>query len=203
MPEEGVSWLPIRAELGIEGFGVNAWAGDAGAELVGPHDETDDFAGGHEELYVVVTGAAVFTVGAENVDAPAGTLLFVRDRALRRRAVAREHGTTVLTIGSPVGAPFAVAPWEFLVRAGAEARRGELGAAIEVLDDGLEACPGSTELLYHLACYESLAGRLDEAHGHLTEAVARDPRARERAAHDPDLQPLRGRGDVYGIASGA
>jgi hypothetical protein len=191
LPEEGVDWLPVRAELGIGAFGVNAWTGDAGAELIGPHDETDDFAGGHEELYVVVSGSAVFTLDASEVDAPAGTLVFVRDRAVGRRAVAREDATLVLTVGSSEGAPFHVAPWEFLVRAGAASRRDDLDDAVATCRAGLDVCPGSPELLYHLACYESLAGRYVDARKHLSEAVSRDPRIELRAASDPDLEPLR------------
>src|SRR3954453_20392649 len=84
--------LPGRRHLGIEAFGANARvAREAGEVLVMPHDEraggpygTD----GHEELYVVLRGRAAFTVDGQEVDAPVGTFVFVRDPAAVRSAVA-------------------------------------------------------------------------------------------------------------------
>ena len=55
--------------------------------------------GGHEELYFVLSGRATFTVDGERVDAPAGSLVFVKDPAMRRGAVADEAGTKILAIG--------------------------------------------------------------------------------------------------------
>ena len=66
----------------------------------------------HEELYVVVQGHATFTVDGEEVDAPAGTLVFVADPETRRGAVAKEAGTTVLVVGAKPGEAFTIAPWE-------------------------------------------------------------------------------------------
>src|SRR3954471_23307499 len=81
--------LPVRRHLEIEAFGANARvAGAAGEVLVMPHDERAGGpygTGGHEELYVVLRGRATFTLDGEQVDAPAGTLLFVRDPASRAR----------------------------------------------------------------------------------------------------------------------
>ena len=107
---------PVRARLGISAFGANARiAHAAGQALVVPHDEraggpyeTD----GHEELYVVLRGHAVFTLDGEEIDAPAGTLLFVRDPAVVRSAVAREPDTAVIGVGAPPGRAFRPAPWE-------------------------------------------------------------------------------------------
>src|SRR3954452_6916853 len=92
--------LPVRRHLGIEAFGANARvAGAAGEVLVMPHDAgagAPHATGGHEELYVVLRGRATFTLDGEQVDAPAGTLLFVRDPAVTRSAVAAGGGTAVL-----------------------------------------------------------------------------------------------------------
>ena len=107
---------PVRRHLGIEAFGANARVARAAGEvLVMPHDEraggpygTD----GHQELYVVLRGRATFTVDGEELDAPAGTLVFVGDPAAERSAVALEAGTAVLGIGAPPGAPYRVAAWE-------------------------------------------------------------------------------------------
>ena len=57
-------------------------------------------------------GHAVFTIDGEDVDAPAGTLVFVRDPALLRSAVATEDGTAILAVGARPGAPYAVSRWE-------------------------------------------------------------------------------------------
>lgn len=61
----------------MRAFGVNAWTGDEGDELIGAHDESSS---GHEELYLVVEGNATFTVADETFAAPVGTVVFVRDR---------------------------------------------------------------------------------------------------------------------------
>ena len=51
-------------------------------------------------------------------------------------------------------------------------------------------------LHYQLACYCSLAGRVDEAIEHLRAAFAGDdPRVRDWAATDSDLDPVRDRQD--------
>jgi hypothetical protein len=105
----------VRRHFDIRAFGVNGITGNAGDEMVEPHDERDDEAqltDGHEELFAVMTGHAVFTVGGEGVDAPAGTLVFVRDPALVRSARATVDGTAILAIGARSGVPFEVSRWE-------------------------------------------------------------------------------------------
>jgi hypothetical protein len=65
-------WIPIRRRFGITAFGVNAWS------AAGPEDdlipEYEESSIGHEELNVVVAGQARFTVGGEEIEAPAGTI---------------------------------------------------------------------------------------------------------------------------------
>jgi hypothetical protein len=60
----------------------------------------------------VMSGHAVFTVDGEEVDAPAGTLVFVRDPALIRSAKATADGTAILAVGGRPGVPFEVSRWE-------------------------------------------------------------------------------------------
>jgi len=113
-PDEGV-WKPLRHLLGINAFGVNAWTGaTAGAAIIEPHDEApdDEDPRSHEEVYVVLHGLAEFTIDGETFDAPAGTVIAVRDPVLRRAATAREPGTTILTIGAAPGHAFTPSPWE-------------------------------------------------------------------------------------------
>ena len=105
----------VRRHFDIRAFGVNGVIGNAGDEMVEPHDEPDDEANltdGHEELFAVMSGHAVFTVDGEDVDAPAGTLVFVRDPALIRSARATVDGTSILAVGGPPGKPFKVSRWE-------------------------------------------------------------------------------------------
>jgi mannose-6-phosphate isomerase-like protein (cupin superfamily) len=105
----------VRRHFDIRAFGVNGITGHAGDEMVEPHDERDDEANqtdGHEELFAVMSGHAVFTVDGEELDAPAGTLVFVRDPHLIRSARATVDGTAILAIGGRPGVPFAVSRWE-------------------------------------------------------------------------------------------
>jgi hypothetical protein len=99
----------VRRHFDIRAFGVNGITADADEELVEPHDELAD---GHEELFVVMSGHAVFTVDGEDLDAPGGTLVFVRDPALIRSATAAADGTAILAIGGRPGVPFEVSGWE-------------------------------------------------------------------------------------------
>lgn len=54
----------------------------------------------------------MFTVDGETIDAPAGTLVFVRDPALIRSARATADGTAILAVGARPGAPFEICRWE-------------------------------------------------------------------------------------------
>ena len=105
--EQGLTWHPVRHHLGIEAFGCNAYTGAAAGDLVvEAHDEDE-----HQELYVVLHGAARFTVDGEAIDAPQGTLVFVTPPS-HRTAVATEPGTTVLAVGAAPGQRFEISEWE-------------------------------------------------------------------------------------------
>ena len=121
---EGSRWKPIRSELEISAFGINAYVGDQGERLVGEHTEAGCLAGApqHEELYLVMAGAARFEGEREQVEASAGTLVFFDDPSESRSAQALEQGTTVIAVGAPVGEAYEPAPWEYWFRA----RRAEL-----------------------------------------------------------------------------
>ena len=88
-------WRPVRHHFGITSFGVNAFTGkEAGDRLINEHDESEkqDL---QEELYLVQRGRARFELDGESVDAPAGTLVFVRPN-VKRTAFAEEPGTTLV-----------------------------------------------------------------------------------------------------------
>jgi tetratricopeptide (TPR) repeat protein len=186
------SWHMVRAELGVRAFGVNAWQStEPGQAVIVEHDELSGGAGGHEELYVVVSGRATFTVEGETVPAPAGTVVFVRDPALTRSAVAETADTLVLVVGGRPGEAFSVSPWE----ASSEALRywttGDWDRAAEVLARRLEAEPENATVAYNLACAESRGGRLDAAVEHLARAVELQPSFAESAQTDADLEAIR------------
>jgi hypothetical protein len=105
----------VRRHFDIRAFGVNAITGNKGEEMVEPHHEADDEVNrtdGHEELFAVMSGHAVFSVNGETIDAPAGTLVFVRDPSLIRSARATVDGTSILAMGARPGAPFEISRWE-------------------------------------------------------------------------------------------
>jgi len=106
-------WKPIRHHFDIRAFGVNAMiAPNRGDRVVDDHTETQEGCLGHEELYLVTAGRARFTVDGEEIDAPAGTLIFVRDPGTRRGAIAIDPGTVVLAVGGQAGVAYRVSPWE-------------------------------------------------------------------------------------------
>ena len=114
-----VMWRPVRRTLGITAFGINAYTGEAGENVVEKHTEERLR---HEELYVVVSGRARFELDGESVDAPAGTLVFLSDPAVERYAVAEEPGTAVLAIGGKPGL-HETSAWEYFFAAYSHADR--------------------------------------------------------------------------------
>lgn len=185
-----LQWRPLRRTLGIEAFGINAYTARAGELVVEEHDETGAGAGHHEELYVVVTGHAAFTVDGEEIDAPVGTCVFLDDPKERRAARAVEDGTTVLAIGGVRGEGFTVSPWEFAFAGAPAWDAGRYDEAKALLLEGLELHPGNASLLYNLACAEALLGEKDAALEHLAPAV-QNPRFRQFAETDTDFDSLR------------
>jgi tetratricopeptide (TPR) repeat protein len=192
----GLRWHPVRHALGVRGFGVNSYSGGAGEDVVEEHTESDDDGRGHQELYVVLSGHARFVIEGEEVDAPAGTLVFLPEPTSRRHAVAKADGTTILALGGEPGTPYEVSAWEWRFRAQPHIDAEEWEKGIALMRDGLAARPGDASLLYNLACFEARLGRLDDAAAHLQEAFESEPdEVREWAADDRDLDPLRDRPD--------
>lgn len=190
--EERARWFPIRIELGISAFGVNAWrATAAGQELIEEHDEIGGSAGRHEELYLVLSGRGTFTVDGEIVDAPAGKLVFVGDPALKRAARAEEAGTTILVAGGARGKPFSVSPWERHSEGLRFFATQEYERAVEFFERMHREEPEHAGVLYNLACAESLLGRSEDALGHLERSIELQPSFRDAAQTDSDFDPIR------------
>lgn len=189
-PELG--WHPVRHLLGIRAFGMNAYTCHTeGGQLIEEHDELGSAAGGHEEVYVVISGHAVFTLDGEETDAPAGTIVAVHDPAVRRAARAVTAGTTALAVGGAPGRPFEVSKWEYAFRADAAAHSGRPQEGIAILEEALAVWPDDPMLLYNVACFQSLAGRGGVALTYLRRAVSLDPKLAGYAADDADLDAIR------------
>ena len=187
-----LKWKPLRRPLGVNAFGVNAyWAENPGDELIEEHDELGAGAGHHEEMYVVIGGAARFTVAGDEFDAPARTVVFVRDPAARRGAVATEADTTALAVGGVAGQPYSVSPWESVAHAIPAWRSGDYPSARGTIVSGLEEHPDNPSLLYELACLEALDGEPEEAIEHLRRAVELRPDYAKNAQADEDFASIR------------
>ena len=103
-------WIPIRHHFGIETFGMNAYRRDAGEGVVPEHDES---ASGAPELFYVANGHATFTVEGDEIDAPAGTCVWVNDPAAKRSATANDDGTLVVAVGAAApGQAYSAAGWD-------------------------------------------------------------------------------------------
>jgi hypothetical protein len=181
--------IPVREHFGIRAFGINAFTpGDDGA-LVGEHDESGS---GQEELYIVVDGNATFEVDGETIEAPTGTLVFVRPES-RRKATG---DGTVLVLGATPGEAYQAIDWgeawpfhNESMRAYGEQRYAD---AVEAVRNGLEHTPDHPGLHYNYACFATLAGDTsDETFGHLRRSVELLPRFREQARTDEDFATVR------------
>ena len=182
-----LQWTPLRKHLGITAFGVNAYtATEAGQDVVEEHNEERL---GHEEIYVVVSGRATFVLDGDEVDVPAGSLVFLRDPKVKRYARAEEPGTTVLAVGGKPGS-HEISAWEYFFTAYAIAE-DDFDGAIAELNAGLAEKPDHPPLHYHLACINARAGRLDEARRQLDRALELDPDLRKWADEDEDLAAIR------------
>ncbi len=194
IPLEGKQWRPIRrAALGVTGFrDQRLHAADAGDEVIEPHDETSAGAGGHEELYLVVSGAARVRDRRRTGRGPVGTLILipVAPRVRRRDGAgddrARDRRRSRLAAGGVAVRVLVTRP-----RGRTIARRLRGGDQVRVR--GARGLSRAPEPPLPLACYNALGGHPDEALEHLRIAEAGNPQVLEWANGDPDLDSIRGR----------
>jgi tetratricopeptide (TPR) repeat protein len=186
-------WIPIRDHFGIRAFGVNAWTKrDSDGALIAAHSEETV---GHEELYLVVRGHATITVGDDEIDASAGTIVFVRDPSVTRGAQPVDDDTMILTVGGKPGEAFKVSDWELGWEVNQRAfplyEEGKYAEAAAVVREALERYPDNAGMHYNFACFASLAGEGEEAIEHLQRAFELSPDFFELAKTDKDLDPIR------------
>jgi tetratricopeptide (TPR) repeat protein len=181
---------PVRYHFGITSFGVNAWtAREPGDRIINEHDEAE-VGDGQEELYLVQRGRARFELDGEQVDAPAGTFVFVRP-GVKRTAFAEEPGTTIIALGGTPGKAYEPMGFEIWIPLGPLYEAGEYAEAADRGRELIEAHPEYPLLFYNVACCESLAGRTADAIEHLRHAIERADWFRPLAAEDSDFDPVR------------
>jgi len=143
--------IPVREHLGIHAFGINAWRPDEDGLLINEHDE----AGGQDELYIVLDGTATFEIDGETVDAPAGTLLFVRPESKRK---ATGDGT-ILAVGATPGEAYQGLDWgeAWPFHSASMSAYGEkrYADAVDAVRGGLERMPDNAGLHYNYACFHA------------------------------------------------
>lgn len=187
--EAGLEWRPVRRRFGLGAFGMNAYSSThAGGEVVEEHTEEQL---GHEEVYVVVRGHATFHLDGDDVDAPAGTLVVIRDPSVKRGATAVDASTLVLAVGGKPGEAFTPSAWESYFSASPLAKEGQYDEALAVMERDAELHGDKPAFLYNLACFEALAGRRGEAVAHVVQAIDASPRFAKWAKEDADFDSIR------------
>lgn len=180
-------WRPIRRRLGLTAFGTNAYTAQAGQRVVEEHYEKD----GHEEIYVVLRGRATFTLGEDEVDCPAGTIVCARP-GTKRGAVAAEDETAVLAVGAKPGVVFEPSPWEDIFAAFSYAQKGEVEKGRELIAGAVAARPEEWQGPFNWSCFEILYGDKEKGIELLQRAYELEPeRVGAAAAKDSDFDAVR------------
>ncbi len=161
--------------------------------MIEEHDELGTAAGKHEELYVVLRGSARFELAGKEQTVPAGNVVFISDRKVRRGATAEEDGTVVLVVGGTPGQAYEVSAWEEAGDAYPLWEDGKHEEAREILSAVAEKHPNAGIVLYNLACVEAILGETEPALDHLRRSIELEDRFAELARTDPDFDPMRER----------
>lgn len=178
---------PVRRRFGISAFGTNAYTARAGQRVIEEHHERD----GHEELYVVLRGRATFTLGDDELDAAAGTLVFVRP-GTKRGAIASEDGTAILAVGAKPGVVFEPSKWEDIFVANSYAETGNLDRARELMRQVVANNPGEWQGFYNAACFEARYGDREQAFDYLERSAELAPEETANyAKEDTDFDSIR------------
>ena len=181
-------YRPVRHHFGITSFGVTAWVGAAaGDPIINEYDEDSAPA---EELFVVVSGRAIFEFDGEKVEATPGTLVFT-EPGTRRTAVAAEPATTILVIDGTPGKAYDATGWELWAPLRPLYDEGEHTVLSARLQELIAANPQYPMLVYNLACSNSLSGRTSDAIENLRRAIGASEKHRADARTDSDFDSIR------------
>jgi tetratricopeptide (TPR) repeat protein len=187
--DDGRQRFDVRRRFGITSFGIQAFSAPSGGVVVREHDETLLGEAGQEELYVVLTGAAAFEIDGEPVEAPAGSFVHVQPTA-KRKATAKDEGTTILVVGGTPGKAYEPTPEE-AAEAFVAYGAGDYETALAKQLVAVEKRPDDPVAHFNAGCFAARAGRVDEAIEHLRRAVELNERIKELAASDEDLDSIR------------
>lgn len=187
--DDGRKRFDIRRRFGISSFGTNAYSAPSGVDVIREHDEMLLGDAGQEELYIVLNGAATFEIDGETVEAPPGSLLLVEPTA-KRKATAKEDGTSVLVVGGKPGEAYEPAPEE-AGEAFAAYNKGDYETALAKQLVVVEKRPKDAVAVFNAACFEARAGQADAAIGHLQRAVELNERIKDLIRSDEDLDSIR------------
>ena len=102
-------WAPIRHQFDIHAFGVDAWRGANGDEVIKHHQEG---AGGHEELYLVLSGHASFDDRRRQDRRADRDIRLRRDPEAERIAFATQDGTVSSRSAAGPTASSSSSEWE-------------------------------------------------------------------------------------------
>ena len=186
-------WRPVRRRFGISAFGSNAYSAEkAGQRVIEEHFERD----GHEEMYVVLRGRATFTLGDDELDAPA-------------RARSSSCGPARAAARSPPRTTRSCSPSARSRASSSSRRRGRtssprtrtpsratLERGRELVQEAIERSPDAWQGYYNAACIEARFGDPDAAIAHLKRSVELDAEATKKAAAgDSDFDSIRDRPD--------
>ena len=104
--------------------------------------------------------------------------------------------------GGTPGQVYTPTGWELWAPVGRLYQEGRYDEAADQARELVAAHPQYPELLYNLACCESLAGRKADAIEHLRLAVETSDRVRSYLAGDSDLDPLREEPEFQALLAG-
>lgn len=187
--DDGRVRLDVRRRFDITSFGVQAFRAPSEVDVINEHTEVAFSGDGQEELYIVLNGAATFEIDGESVEAAAGSLVLVRPAA-KRRAIAKDEGTTILVIGGTPGKAFEPAPIE-AGEAFAAYGAGDYETALAKQLVVVEKRPDDPVAHFNAGCFSARAGQADEAIEHLQRAIAINERIKELIRTDEDLDSIR------------
>jgi tetratricopeptide (TPR) repeat protein len=187
--DDGRKRFDVRRRFGVTSFGIQAYSAPSEVDVIREHDETLLGEAGQEELYIVLNGAAAFEIDGESVDAPAGSLVHVQPTA-KRKATAKDDGTTILVVGGTPGKAYEPTPEE-AGEAMLAYGKGDYETAVAKQLVVVERRPNDPVAYFNAACFEARAGRADDAIEHLRRAVEINERIKELIRTDEDLDSLR------------